>query len=681
MSSSLRFPSAYVFGFLFSDHERKELEDELEAIGVLRYTIQEAEIGLTKISTKARVKYELRKMKVMMVDVTDIEGKAEKVKEANVEVKEEVGKKRKAETGKKKVRKITLNEYGNEIVELSSNEEEVAGLEEEKVKSLDVARKKLKSADGTSSPAPIGSKYAVDPLEIQEDLEVSTALKVPDNEKFSNTFKVLKVNWYLDSIRKGTLLPMENYLIYEGRKTTELPRFLPPDLLARAAANSEGYVTYNHHDRHQKSSNPLTRPTLLTQTTSEHDDPEHFPPLPEYLKSTYSCERPTPLTSPNDDFITQLKSIKLKRLLDADPIGVRAYSSSIASIAAYPYPLTSPKGITRLPSCDQKLASLFLEYQTTGTISEAHEFQTNPRMHILRLFYNIWGVGETTAREFHDKNAWRDLDDIVEYGWDKLSRVQQIGVKYYDEFLLPIPRAEVEAIGAIVLAEARKIDPGYQMVIVGGYRRGKTESGDVDIMLTHPDEKRTLNILSELTGRLEDLGWITNILRESHANSERGQRALEIRPGRGEKREGKSTGFDSLDKSLVVWQEIDYATSCPQLPSHPPSPSVPRPPEQAKNHNPHRRVDIIITPWKTAGVAIIGWSGGTTFQRDLRRYLKDKKGWRFDSSGVRDMKTGDRIDLEGDVKGDWNGVLREKEMTVFEKCGLEWREPWERCTG
>ncbi|RAL59561.1 hypothetical protein DID88_006554 [Monilinia fructigena] len=142
MSSSLRVPCTYVFGFLLSDHERKELEDELEAIGVLQYTIQEAEIGLTKIPTKARVKYELRKIKVMMVDVTNGEGNTEKVEEANVEVKEEVGKKRKAETGKEKVRRITLNEDGNEIIELSSSGGEIEDLEEEKGENLNVARKK-----------------------------------------------------------------------------------------------------------------------------------------------------------------------------------------------------------------------------------------------------------------------------------------------------------------------------------------------------------------------------------------------------------------------------------------------------------------------------------------------------------------------------------------------------------
>jgi Fingers domain of DNA polymerase lambda len=58
--------------------------------------------------------------------------------------------------------------------------------------------------------------------------------------------------------------------------------------------------------------------------------------------------------------------------------------------------------------------------------------------------------------------GWRDLDDIVEYGWTQLSRVQQIGVKYYEELLLKIPRTEVEEIGRIILRHARKIEPRYR---------------------------------------------------------------------------------------------------------------------------------------------------------------------------------------------------------------------------
>lgn len=95
----------------------------------------------------------------------------------------------------------------------------------------------------------------------------------------------------------------------------------------------------------------------------------------------------------------------------------------------------------------------------------------------------------------------------------------------------------------------------------------------------------------------------------------------------------------------------------------------------AGNPNVHRRVDIIISPWKTAGCAVLGWTGGTMFERDLRSYSREKKGWKFDSSGVRDVTTGAWIDLEQGAK-----TMLEKEKKVFEGLGLEWREPGERCT-
>ena len=104
------------------------------------------------------------------------------------------------------------------------------------------------------------------------------------------------------------------------------------------------------------SSQHLTRPThLLHQTTSEHDESVStpLPALPDWIRENkvYSCERATPLDSPNKAFISQLTKVKLARLLTLDEIGVRAYSTSIASLAAYPYPIQSTREVLALPGC------------------------------------------------------------------------------------------------------------------------------------------------------------------------------------------------------------------------------------------------------------------------------------------------------------------------------------------
>lgn len=267
-------------------------------------------------------------------------------------------------------------------------------------------------------------------------------------------------------------------------------------------------------------------------------------------------------------------------------------------------------------------------------------------------------MAETTAREFY-KKGWRELDDIVEFGWESLTRVQQIGVKYYDEFLSEIPRGEVEEIGRAILAHANRRCQGFQMTIVGGYRRGKQMSGDVDVVLSHPDTNATRDFIEELVTRLEKDEFITHTLMLDTNNSERDQAPL---PWKGEDR-GAAAGFDTLDKAMVVWQNPVWDKSI-----------------GTRNPNPHRRVDIIISPWRTVGCAVVGWSGGTTFQRDLRRYCKYVKSLKFDSSGIRSRIDGHWVDLES-ANGHPAPDMLTAERRVFSGLGLEWRPPEERCTG
>lgn len=166
--------------------------------------------------------------------------------------------------------------------------------------------------------------------------------------------------------------------------------------------------------------------------------------------------------------------------------------------------------IQRLPGCGDKYALLFAEFENTGHLIELQRAATDAKMSVIKTFYNIWGVSAVTAEEFY-KQGWRDLDDVVEFGWNssRLSRSQQIGVKYYDEFLQKIPRAEVESVAKTIFEHANNLRKGFQMTIVGGYRRGKTMSGDVDLVLSHPDEDATHKFISKLASSLIDAKFIS----------------------------------------------------------------------------------------------------------------------------------------------------------------------------
>ncbi|GAB7346149.1 hypothetical protein MBLNU457_4895t1 [Dothideomycetes sp. NU457] len=670
-------PPIYVSPTHFDLDDLHQFEEKLaEHNAVLTYDINEAKIVLTKVERKKRAQFDLQSKGLSTEEVQPEASASTSQHDSSLPTK------------RQKVENHAAKANGKpQVIEDESTDSETE----------DEADHRPEKPNGDDD---VGGAEA----ESRDSLETKRTQAMLQRLE-SATVKVLKVAWLDACMEDSKLHPVEEYLIYEGRIVEKPANDMPAPsstnlkrpratfgikapaqtqaqaILERAKADAPAQqVTYSasrpHGARHFNDAghqSTHSQPAhLIQRTTSEYDSgaSSDLPEPPAWVKAgiKYACQRPTPNANPNHAFIELLKDIRTARLLTNDEIGVRAYSTSIAAIAAYPYALTQPREILQLPGCDVKIANLFVEYANTGQIKAAIDAAENPDLKILRLFYDIWGVGATTAREFYYDRGWRELDDIVEYGWSTLSRVQQIGVKYYEEFLSPIPRSEVESIAAIIHRHAVKVrDSGIQSVVVGGYRRGKDKCGDVDIVLSHPDEAQTLNIVTDIVASLEEEGWITHTLLLALTTTHRGQQTLPFRASSSTDR----PGFDSLDKALVVWQDPEWEGKTADLARDP----------KAKNPNIHRRVDIIIAPWRTVGCAVAGWSGGTTFQRDLRRYAKSVKGWKFDSSGVRDRGTGHVIDVEGYHTKDRAKTMVEAERRVFDGFGLKYFEPWERCTG
>lgn len=506
---------------------------------------------------------------------------------------------------------------------------------------------------------------------------------------------VLQLDWLDRSIKLGESLPYGPFLVYNGRKSIAAPSTTPaapPTLISsqiiqRAREDAAGSPSPAHQHRQfpvRRSKEPMDEtssqrnpPILYRQSTSEHDETVSLPPQPDWVRDhvLYACMRSAPLHPPNEEFISQLVKIRRIRELTLDEIGVRAYSTSIAAVAAYPYIIKRPSEIIALPGCDVKIADLFAEFQQhgacshtddDGNVAAASTLENDPALQVLNTFNEIWGVGVKTARDFYYHCGWRDIDDIVEQGWNSLSRVQQIGVKFNDEFKAGVSRSESESIAAIVQRHANRVRPEtngeVEAILVGGYRRGKQRCGDVDIILTHRDDTVTRNLIVDLVASLETEQYITHTLSLHLTSTLRDQQTLPFR--------GDETGkhFDSLDKALVVWQDPnfdDQSSSGDQDSSR-----------RKRNPNPHHRVDIIISPWRTIGCAVLGWSGDTTFQRDLRRYAKKAHDWKFDSSGIRERKLGGQVvDLEHD--GD---TWEDRERLVMERLKVGWRPAEERCS-
>jgi DNA polymerase IV len=189
------------------------------------------------------------------------------------------------------------------------------------------------------------------------------------------------------------------------------------------------------------------------------------------------------------------------------------------------------------------------------------------------------------------------------------------------------------------------------------YRRGKSESGDVDIIISNSRAHATQNFCIELVKVLEQRGIITHTLTISTATSNRAENPKHSFRQRGPLgTEPGGYGLDALDKALVVFL---------------------LPPDNMYYTGIHRRVDLIIAPWRAWGTAIVGWTGGTTFERDMRLWAKKTKGLKFDSGGITDRASGESVQL---IPTEGMGAV-DAEKLVFERLGLEYVPPTMRNTG
>ncbi|KAK4700372.1 hypothetical protein P7C70_g5875, partial [Phenoliferia sp. Uapishka_3] len=290
-------------------------------------------------------------------------------------------------------------------------------------------------------------------------------------------------------------------------------------------------------------------------------------------------------------------------------------------IIGTPWKITSREQALRLLKISEKLGGKIDEFLKHGFIEETRQVLCDPRYLALKSFTEVHGIGPSTARDLYDgKNKFgrhfRTLHELRELQSDDF--LDNYDFKWHEDLQLPIPRKDVESIANFVKIQLEKTEPGAHVVICGGYRRGKTASNDVDLIITYPHEDgKERGVLKRLLERLLAKGLIppNGILSQNHSASSR--TSTSNKP---------AADFDSLDKAFVVF-------------AHPPNSTT-------RDRVFFRRLDLIVTRWDTWGSAVLGWTGSTQFERDLRTRVMtfgstsavrhiSLAGYKFESGGVR----------------------------------------------
>ena len=167
---------------------------------------------------------------------------------------------------------------------------------------------------------------------------------------------------------------------------------------------------------------------------------------------------------------------------------LRALLTAINSIQEYEGDITSGSQLqTKIKGIGEKFAIRIDEILKTGTLQELNLI--NDTSKYLDNMLLITGIGLVKAKKWVDLGL-KDINDVRQAIKDKKITTTHhidIGIKYFEDFLTKIPRDEIDNIKIFLNNILKKIDNKIIFEICGSYRRGALESGDIDILITNPD--------------------------------------------------------------------------------------------------------------------------------------------------------------------------------------------------
>ncbi|KAG2228127.1 hypothetical protein INT45_009173 [Circinella minor] len=296
----------------------------------------------------------------------------------------------------------------------------------------------------------------------------------------------------------------------------------------------------------------------------------------EFNNSRYACLRETPLEAyRNRRLVFLLQLLEKKRsLLEMSEMRALAYHRAWAAIKAYPRNITSATEAQKITGIGAKIGGLIRIYLETGTIPEAECLLSDEKFRTLSHFCKVFGVGPSTANIWWDK-GYRSLQEVLDRA--KPPESIQLAIELLSEFDQQMDRKDVEEIIEIIILAATHLDEGAIVTPVGGYRRGKEQNADVDIVVSWSDSekhkedylKHSLLISDRRTnyyGRLQTTG---------------------------------GANMEKLDTCYCAFMQ--------------PSKQV------------LRQVDIVVATPDQYAAAVLAWTGSRQFERDLRDYAKKEK--------------------------------------------------------
>jgi NAD-dependent DNA ligase len=189
------------------------------------------------------------------------------------------------------------------------------------------------------------------------------------------------------------------------------------------------------------------------------------------------------MTSSNQQISIILDQLSNMMSKQGEPFKAKAYNSAKEAINKFPLKIHSILQLKDVPNIGKSCLQVIDEFLKTGKVQVLEDNKNNP----INLFADIYGVGPKKAKELVEQHKIFTINQLRENQTEVLNNIQQVGLKYYEDILQRIPRAEIDHYSKL-FEKVANTQPGLSFEIVGSYRRGAQDSGDIDVILTAPKE-------------------------------------------------------------------------------------------------------------------------------------------------------------------------------------------------
>nr|XP_061794354.1 DNA nucleotidylexotransferase-like [Nerophis lumbriciformis] len=362
---------------------------------------------------------------------------------------------------------------------------------------------------------------------------------------------------------------------------------------------------------------------------------------PVAMISQYACQRRTSTDNKNKIFTDAFEILAENYEFNDLKSSCIAFRRAASVLKSLPWTVECIGATQGLPCLREHTKAVMEDILQCGRSFEVEKILSSERYQTLKLFTSVFGVGLKTAEKWYLRGL-RSFSEILAEPSIELNRMQKSGFLHYGDISRAVTKAEAQALGNIIDEAAHLITSDAVIAMTGGFRRGKEVGHDVDFIVTTPEAGKEEYMLRQIIDSFKKQGIL--LYCEYQASTFHMSKL-------------PCQSFEAMDyfaKCFLILRleasRVDGGLSC----------------AEGDNRGWRAiRVDLVSPPMDRYAFALLGWTGSTQFDRDLRRFARSERRMILDNHTLYDK-----------TKKEF--LTARSEEDIFAHLGLEYIEPLQR---